>query len=95
MRVSQNKIYHAISLNTPLSIVEPTDTGILADLFQEVIRDGEKRLMLAVLESATEDFKKTSLPPTGAEKRCSKPPKNGSWRPITRPFFPFRISASI
>ena len=61
MRVSQNKIYNTISANTPLNIVEPTDSGILADLFKEVIRDGEKRLMLAVLESATEDFQKYVL----------------------------------
>lgn len=48
-------------MNSALAIVEPTDSGILADLFKEVIRDGEKRLMLAVLESATEDFQKYAL----------------------------------
>jgi hypothetical protein len=48
-------------MNMPMGIVEPTDSGILADLSKEVIRDGEKRLMLAVLESATEDFQKYVL----------------------------------
>ena len=48
-------------MNTALAIIEPTDSGILADLSKEVIRDGEKRLMLAVLESATEDFQKYAL----------------------------------
>ena len=39
-------------------IVEPTDAGILETLSKKVIRDGEKRLMLAMLENATEDFQK-------------------------------------
>jgi hypothetical protein len=42
-------------------IVEPTDNGILESLSKKVIRDGEKRLMLAMLESATEDFQKYVL----------------------------------
>jgi hypothetical protein len=48
-------------MNTTLSMVEPTNDGVLEDLSKEVIRDGEKRLMLAVLESATEDFQKYVL----------------------------------
>jgi len=48
-------------MNTALAIVEPTDSGILEDLSKKIIRDGEKRLMLAVLESATEDFQKYAL----------------------------------
>jgi hypothetical protein len=43
------------------SFIEPTDTGLLEDLTKEIIRDGEKRLMLAVLENATEDFQKYAL----------------------------------
>ena len=43
-------------MNTALGLVEPTDSGILEDLFKKITRDGEKRLMLAVLENATEDF---------------------------------------
>ena len=39
-------------------VVEPTDAGILETLSKKVIRDGEKRLMLAMLENATEDFQK-------------------------------------
>jgi hypothetical protein len=61
VRSVQNKFNAELSMNVPLGIVEPTDSGILADLFKEVIRDGEKRLMLAVLESATEDFQKYAL----------------------------------
>ncbi len=40
------------------NFIEPTDVGVIEDLSKEIIRDGEKRLMLAVLESATEDFQK-------------------------------------
>lgn len=42
-------------------IVEPTDCGIFEDLRKKAIRDGEKRLMLAMLENATEDFQKYVL----------------------------------
>ena len=48
-------------MNTALAMVEPTNDGLLEELSKEVIRDGEKRLMLAVLESATEDFQKYVL----------------------------------
>ncbi len=34
---------------------------MIEDLTKETIRDGEKRLMLAVLENATEDFQKYAL----------------------------------
>jgi hypothetical protein len=40
------------------SIVEPTDDGILEDLAKKSTRDREEGLMLAVLESATEDYQK-------------------------------------
>jgi hypothetical protein len=47
--------------NVSLGLIEPTDSGIIEDLTKEIIRDGEKRLMLAVLENATEDFQKYAL----------------------------------
>jgi hypothetical protein len=43
------------------ALIEPTDSAAIEDLFKEVIRDGEKRLMLAVLENATEDFQRYVL----------------------------------
>jgi hypothetical protein len=55
------KTQEAIFMNTALALVEPTDSGILEDLFKKITRDGEKRLMLAVLENATEDFQKYVL----------------------------------
>ena len=44
--------------NSLLQHVEPTDDGILESLSKKSIRQGEERLMLAMLESATEDFQK-------------------------------------
>jgi hypothetical protein len=49
------------SMNLGLSIIEPTDGGILDRLHKRSMRDGEERLMLAVLENATEDFQKYVL----------------------------------
>jgi len=51
----------AIDMNTGLAFIEPTDGGVIEDLYKRAIRDGEKRLMLAVLESAVEDFQKYAL----------------------------------
>jgi hypothetical protein len=42
-------------------VIDPTDDGILENLSKQVIRDGEKGLMLAILESAIEDFQKYVL----------------------------------
>jgi hypothetical protein len=48
-------------MNMIWDLVEPTDSGILEELSKRSLRDGEKRLMLALLESATEDFQKYLL----------------------------------
>ena len=48
-------------MNMIWDLVEPTDSGILEELSTRNLRDGEKRLMLALLESATEDFQKYLL----------------------------------
>jgi hypothetical protein len=41
--------------------VDPADTGVIEKLFKKDIREREERLMLAVLESAVEDFQKYVL----------------------------------
>ena len=41
--------------------VDPADTGVIEQLFKKDIREREERLMLAVLESAVEDFQKYVL----------------------------------
>jgi len=48
-------------INASSGVLEPTDSGLIEDLSKQIIRDGEKRLMLAVLENATEDFQKYAL----------------------------------
>jgi len=48
-------------MNAALFAIEPTDAGILERLQRKSIRDAEERLMLAVLENATEDFQKYAL----------------------------------
>jgi len=45
-------------MNTPLLMIEPTDSGLQESLSRKSIREGEERLFLALLESATEDFQK-------------------------------------
>jgi len=48
-------------MDTALALIEPTDSEVLEELFRKITRDGEKRLMLAILENATEDFQKYAL----------------------------------
>jgi hypothetical protein len=42
-------------------VIDPTDDGILEKLSKSAIRDGEKALMLAILENAIEDSQKYVL----------------------------------
>ena len=44
--------------NTALQMFEPTDSALQESLSRKTIREGEERLMLALLENATEDFQK-------------------------------------
>jgi hypothetical protein len=39
-------------------MIEPTDDGILQQLSRKTIREGEERLLYAMLESAIEDYQK-------------------------------------
>ncbi len=43
------------------NVIDPTDDGILKNLSKQFIRDGEKGLMLAILENAIEDAQKYVL----------------------------------
>lgn len=51
------------------NVIEPTDDGILEALSRRVARDGEKRLMLALLENAIEDYQKYVLATSNKGKR--------------------------
>jgi hypothetical protein len=48
--------------------IDPADEAILEGVYKKNIREGEERLMLAVLESAVEDFQKYVL----ARHTCGK-----------------------
>jgi hypothetical protein len=41
--------------------LDPVDTGVIEKLFKKDIREGEEKLMLAVLENAVEYFQKYVL----------------------------------
>jgi hypothetical protein len=49
------------STDAPLASLDPADTGIIEAVYKKTIREGEEKLMLAVLESAVEDFQKYVL----------------------------------
>jgi hypothetical protein len=38
--------------------LDPADMGLIEAVYKKTLREGEERLMLAVLESAVEDFQK-------------------------------------
>jgi hypothetical protein len=41
--------------------LDPADLGLIESVYKKSLREGEERLMLAVLESAVEDFQKYVL----------------------------------
>ena len=46
---------------TTCHVIDPADLGILKSLSKRAIRDGEKRLMLALLENVMADYQKHVL----------------------------------
>ena len=44
-----------------MGCLDPADIGLIESVYKKNIREGEERLMLAVLESAVEDFQKYVL----------------------------------
>ena len=48
---------------------DPADTGVIEQVFKKDIREGEERLMLAVLQDAVDCFQMYVLPKTEREKR--------------------------
>jgi hypothetical protein len=51
-------IFNQSLISDGWALVDPTNETILEGVYKKNIRDGEERLMLAVLESAVEDFQK-------------------------------------
>jgi hypothetical protein len=52
-----------------LALSDPTDRGIIEQSFKKDIREGEEKLMLAVLASAIEDFQNHILAQNDSEKK--------------------------
>ena len=50
-------------MNSALAYIEPTDRSVAEHVSKRLLRDGEERLMLAVLESAIEDYQKYAFAP--------------------------------
>jgi hypothetical protein len=42
-------------------VLDPADIGLIESVYKKTLREGEERLMLAVLESAVEDFQRYVL----------------------------------
>jgi hypothetical protein len=49
--------------------LDPADMGLVESVYKKTLREGEERLMLAVLESAVEDFQKYVLTRSTAGKK--------------------------
>jgi hypothetical protein len=49
--------------------LDPADLGLIEGVYKKTIREGEERLMLAVLESAVEDFQKYVLSKDEKERK--------------------------
>lgn len=50
-------------MSSALAFIEPLDRSIAEHVSKRLLRDGEERLMLAVLESAIEDYQKYAFAP--------------------------------
>jgi hypothetical protein len=48
-------------MNSALALIEPTDSGVVDSIFKRTLREGEEKLMLAVLANAIEDSQKYVL----------------------------------
>ena len=48
---------------------DPADTGVIEQVFKKDIREGEERLMLAVLQDAVDCFQTYILPKTERERK--------------------------
>jgi len=65
--------------------IDPADAGIIEKVYQKDIREGEERLMLAVLQDAVECFKTYAFSTRPREKRLFQEAeewiveKNGDW----------------
>ena len=67
--------YHGLATDGCV-YVDPTHDEVLEGVYKKNIREGEEKLMLAVLESAVEDFQ-THLFARPLERNYFNKPRNG------------------
>ena len=73
--------------------LDPADTGVIEKLFKKDIREGEEKLMLAVLEEAVKCFQDYVLSGPAREKKgYSKRRKSGFSKRIAIIFSPLSTS---
>ena len=76
-------------------VLDPADIGLIESVYKKNLREREEKLMLAVLESAVEDFQKYVLArKPGEEKSYFKRRRSGFKREIAMSFSPMRISVT-
>jgi hypothetical protein len=57
--------------------VDPADTELIEAVYKKTLREGEERLMLAVLENAVEYFQNMFLHESQVENSCFERQRNG------------------
>jgi hypothetical protein len=62
-------IFHPSLVTDGWISIDPVNDEIIQGVYKKTIREGEERLMLAVLESAVEDFQKYVIARKSSEKK--------------------------
>jgi hypothetical protein len=72
--------------------IDPVNEEIIQGVYKKSIREGEERLMLAVLESAVEDFQKYVVARNPSGKKLFQQAEEWFLEKIAVSFSPLRIS---
>jgi hypothetical protein len=73
--------------------VDPTDVDFIEAVYKKNLREGEERLMLAVLESAVEDFQKYLLSRRPSGKKLFQEAEQWFLQKDNGGFSPLKVSA--
>jgi hypothetical protein len=69
--------------------LDPADIGLVEGVYKKTLREGEERLMLAVLESAVEDFQKYFLTRHTNGKKLFQQAEDWFWEKNSDELFSF------
>jgi hypothetical protein len=75
--------------------VDPADSELIEAVYKKTLREGEERLMLAVLENAVNISRSTSLHGNQVASSYFKKPRNGFWIKKTRHCTRLKTSVTI